>query len=58
MALGKCHSFIHEPIRVRRIEMRVSERGNRVVALLIGDDENDVGTFHRVDGWVAESFRR
>ena len=28
--------------------MRVSESGDRVVALLIGDDENDIGAFHRV----------
>ena len=49
VALSEGAPLVSQPVRVRRIEMRVSERSNCVVTLLVGDDENYVGAFHGVD---------
>jgi hypothetical protein len=47
MALLEGDPFFDESVRVRCVQMRVSERGDRVVALLISDDEDNVGAFHK-----------
>ena len=44
MAISEGHAVAHEPIDVRRVHIVGTERTNRVEPLLIGDDEDDVGT--------------
>ncbi len=40
--LREADAFAHQPIQVRRVHVGKAERGDRVVALLVGDDEDDV----------------
>ena len=49
MALGEGDPLVYQSICMRSVEVRVSERSNCVVTLLVGDDENYVGAFHGVD---------
>jgi hypothetical protein len=42
MTLSECDSFTKKSIQMRRINMRKAEGANRVVTLLVGDDENDI----------------
>ena len=43
VAVGERHTFIRQAINVRRIDIVVAMRGDGVEALLVGDDEDDVG---------------
>ena len=44
MALGEAHAFVYEPVHVRRDEVREAKRGNRIVALLVGEEKDYVGS--------------
>ena len=40
----EAHAFVVEAIHVRRLEQRVPVRGDVAVALVVGEDEQDVGS--------------
>ncbi len=42
MALIERDPFAYQSVEIRGIDMGETERGDRVVPLLVGDDENDV----------------
>ena len=42
VAIGESHPFAHEPVQVGRVHVAIAQFANRVEALLIGDDEDDV----------------
>ena len=46
VALLKRDAFADQPIQVRRFDVVESECRDRVIALLIGDDEDDVRALH------------
>ena len=43
MAVGETHTFLHQTVQMRRLHVIKTERGDRVEALLVGEDEDDVG---------------
>ena len=47
MAVGERDSLTHEAIEMRRVHVRVAERADRVESLLVGDNENDIGSLFR-----------
>ena len=47
MALSKAYAFVYEPVHVRRDEVREAKRRNRVVALLVGEEKDYVGSCGR-----------
>tara|TARA_A100001037_G_C15038681_1_gene584429 strand:- start:1016 stop:1177 length:162 start_codon:yes stop_codon:yes gene_type:complete len=53
MALSKAYAFVYEPVHVRRDEVREAKRGNRIVALLVGEEKDYVGSCGR-HGLIAD----
>ena len=47
MTLVERDAFAYKPIRVGRIQVRETELRDRIVALLIRNNEDDIGPFHR-----------
>ena len=45
-AVGKGHALVHQAVEVGRVHVGVTQRADRVIALLVGDDQDDVGA-----GW-------
>ena len=46
VALLERDSFANQAVQVGRVDVRVAERGNGVVMLLVRDDEDDVRAIH------------
>ena len=47
------HAFAVQPVEVRRLEHRIAMRRDVAVALIVGEDENDVRAFARKAGGVG-----
>ena len=43
MAVVEADAFADQPIEIGRVHVGKAQRVDRVVALLVGDDEDDVG---------------
>lgn len=56
MALVERDAFSYEPVRARRIQVRETELRDGIVALLIRDNEDDIGAFHKRP-WYLECLR-
>ena len=44
MAIGKCDTFLNQPIQVRGLHEIKSQSSDRVVTLLVCDNEDDIGS--------------
>ena len=55
MAVGESNAFVHELIEVRRIDVGEAKGVDGIKALLICDDENEVGAalIHSFE-WAAQ----
>ena len=47
---GKGHALMAQPVQVRRADHRVAERGNGIGALVVVEDEEDIGFVRREGG--------
>ena len=56
MTLVERDTFSYKPIRMRRIQVRETELRDRIVALLIRNNEDDIRAFHR-RSWYLECLR-
>ena len=44
MAIGKCDTFLNQPVQVRGLHKIKSQSSDRVVTLLVCDNEDDIGS--------------
>jgi hypothetical protein len=42
VTVGQRHPFVDQPIEIVRLHIGKPERSNRIIPLLIGDDENNM----------------
>ena len=53
IGLGECHTLSHQCINIWRVDVRIAQGVNGVVALLIGTDPQDVGLIWHVR-WINQ----